>query len=238
LKKIIKNIPNAITSLNLLSGCMSVVMAFRGNIEVATYFIFAAAIFDFFDGFAARALKAYSPLGKQLDSLADVVSFGVAPSAIMFNMLFVIQTNIAFCANPNAIFAVSFVSFFIAVFSAIRLAKFNIDERQTESFIGLNTPACALFICGLVHFNLYSFIGCIVLLAAIPVLCFLLVCELPMFSLKIKKTESFLKKYYLQVLLLACSLVFIVVWHFKGITMSIALYVVLSVFSSVKKQKA
>lgn len=233
MRKIIKGIPNTITSMNLFCGCIAITMAFKGNLEIATYFIFAAAILDFFDGFTARLLNAHSPIGLQLDSLADVVSFGVAPSVIIFHILTVTQTYIQ--ADIPAF--IPYVAFLLAVFSALRLAKFNVDERQTDSFIGLNTPACTLFICGLVYFNIFSVTGYYFLLALIPVLCFLLVCELPMFSLKIKKTDtSFLKKYGWQIILLVCSIVFIAVWHLKGITLAIGLYVILSVIKMLIKK--
>ena len=121
---------------------MALVSAVEGDTATAAYFIFAAAVFDFCDGFAARLLNARSPLGLQLDSLADVVSFGAAPSAVIYSLLL--------HRLPDGWPAfLPFGAFLIAVFSALRLAKFNVDERQSESFIGLPTPACALLICGL-----------------------------------------------------------------------------------------
>jgi CDP-diacylglycerol--serine O-phosphatidyltransferase len=221
LRVIRKNIPNAITSLNLFCGCVALVFAFDNDTVTAAFFILAAAVFDFCDGFAARLLKAYSPMGKELDSLADVVSFGVAPSAIVFSML-----ADGTCFNPF----LSFGAFLIAVFSALRLAKFNIDTRQNESFIGLPTPACALFFCGLTSIQN---IDSRVLAALIPVFCFLLVCELPMFSLKIKKQagfQHFIKKYCLQILLAVCAIIFVAVFGLAGISYTIALYILLSLW--------
>ncbi|MDR2286851.1 MAG: CDP-diacylglycerol--serine O-phosphatidyltransferase [Prevotellaceae bacterium] len=231
--RIIKSsIPNILTAGNLFCGCIAIVLAINGNITDATYFIFVSAILDFFDGFVARLLKAQSQLGLQLDSLADMVSFGVAPSAIVFYILSVSQIHVA---AEIPVFT-PFLAFFIAVFSALRLAKFNIDEKQTSGFIGLPTPASTLFFCGLTGFDMFSVTGFYVLLALIPVFCFLLVCKLPMFSLKIKKSPDFVKKYSLQLLLSVCAIVFIAVWHLKGISITIAFYILFSIAEKIKKQ--
>ncbi|MEF9932347.1 MAG: CDP-diacylglycerol--serine O-phosphatidyltransferase [Bacteroidales bacterium] len=179
---IIKHIPNAITSMNLLSGCFSVIFAINGDYKVALLFIIAAAIFDFCDGFAARLLRAYSPMGKELDSLADMVSFGVAPAMMLFSFM-----------QSTTVGLITFVPLFIAVFSGLRLAKFNIDTRQTENFIGLATPACALF-CGSLMYALTVY-ACIAdflteYFYIIPllsiILSYLLTSEIPMFSFKFK----------------------------------------------------
>ena len=165
-----KHIPNAITSLNLICGVIGIIcvfdVRFGGNMTPAFICMLAAMVFDFCDGLAARLLNAYSPAGKELDSLADVVSFGVLPALMMFK-----ASN---CWIP----------LLLAVFSALRLAKFNIDERQHESFLGLPTPSAALIggsLCTL------GFIPAWVIALAAVLLCFLLVCELPMFSLKFGK---------------------------------------------------
>jgi CDP-diacylglycerol--serine O-phosphatidyltransferase len=224
MRKIINSIPNALTSGNLFCGCIAIVSALSGDIRLATYFIFVAAVCDFLDGFAARLLNAQSSIGLQLDSLADMVSFGVAPSVIIFEILTVSQIH-----APIELPAFTpFLAFFIAVFSALRLAKFNIDERQTSEFIGLPTPACTLFFCGLAYFDMYTVTGFYLLLASIPVFCFLLICELPMFSLKVKKSPDFVRKYSFQLLLILCAVVFISVWQLKGISITIAFYVLLS----------
>jgi CDP-diacylglycerol--serine O-phosphatidyltransferase len=133
-----KHIPNIITLANLFCGCLSIVATFSGQIGTAGFLIFLAAFFDFSDGFAARMLKAYSELGKQLDSLADVVSFGVAPAMIAFRIMFARQAELPFDFLP-------YIAFVMVLFSALRLAKFNIDTRQTENFMGMPTPANALF---------------------------------------------------------------------------------------------
>jgi CDP-diacylglycerol--serine O-phosphatidyltransferase len=230
MRKIINSIPNALTSGNLFCGCIAIVLAVNGDIKTATYFVFASAIFDFFDGFVARLLKAQSSLGLQLDSLADMVSFGVAPSAIVFHILSISQLHVPL---ELPVFTPYF-AFLIAVFSALRLAKFNIDERQTTGFIGLPTPACTLFFCGLAYYNIFTVTGFYLLLAFIPLFCFLLVCELPMFSLKMKKSPGFVKKYSLQLLLLFSAIVFIAVWRLKGISITIAFYIILSLSEHIR----
>src|SRR6201996_191899 len=128
-KRVKKHLPNAITCANLFSGCVGIVFAFQHNLIVAAYAVFLAAIFDFFDGFASRVLQSFSHIGKDLDSLADLVSFGVLPSVIMYELF--LQTQ----QIPNVSPWLNFIAFLIAVFSALRLAKFNHDTRQAESFI-------------------------------------------------------------------------------------------------------
>ena len=131
-----KHIPNTITCLNLISGCIATYWAFQGDYELALLFIVIGAVFDFFDGMVARLLHVSSPIGKELDSLADDITFGFAPSAIVFDFL---------CKFHTHLFFIPFLAFIMAAFSALRLAKFNLDERQALGFIGLPTPANALF---------------------------------------------------------------------------------------------
>ena len=190
----IKHIPNSITCCNLLSGCISVVLSCNGMMTAAGVMIFIAAVFDFFDGFAARLLKAYSPLGAELDSLSDVVSFGVAPSFIMYHYLSQQSTVNALWLEIAGFDVLPFAAISLAVFSALRLAKFNIDDRQTTSFIGLPTPAMGLFVASL-SFTLMNeslaFMGGLItnpyfLLAVIAIFSFLMVSDIPFFSLKIK----------------------------------------------------
>ncbi len=180
---IIRHIPNTITSLNLLSGCFATIFALQGNFTTAFLCIIAGAVCDFCDGLAARALKAYSPMGKELDSLADMVTFGVAPAMIMYR----------FQAEANFLV---YLPLLIAVFSGLRLAKFNIDTRQSENFIGLATPSCALICGSLIYASeiypaLHDFLTAesyIVPMLSL-VLCYLLVCEIPMFSFKFKSLK-------------------------------------------------
>ena len=175
-----KHIPNFITCLNLFSGCVAVYLAFKGNFQGALIAILLAAAFDFFDGFAARLLKAYSPMGKELDSLADVISFGMAPGAMVFSLL----STLDICVY------LPFVGFLIPVFSGLRLAKFNIDDRQTSSFLGLPVPANALFWAGLVFsFSAFFLANYWLLIILICLFCYFLVSEIPMFSLKFKNIK-------------------------------------------------
>ncbi len=137
-----KHIPNTITCCNLVSGCIAIVSAINGSPELALLWIIIGAVFDFFDGMSARLLGVSSPIGKELDSLADVVTFGVAPSTIIFHQLSVMVYP-EFLTSLHEY--IPYCAFIMAAFSALRLAKFNLDERQTTSFIGLPTPANALF---------------------------------------------------------------------------------------------
>ena len=139
---ITRHIPNTLTSLNLFCGCVAIISAFEGDMMNASLFIVLGAIFDFFDGMSARLLKAYSNIGKELDSLADMVTFGVAPAIMVFRTI----TNIECSCLPEFFHTfLPYTAFLLAIFSALRLANFNVDERQTTSFIGLNTPANAMF---------------------------------------------------------------------------------------------
>lgn len=157
-----KNIPNAITCGNLLCGCLAIVNALEGNLVWAAYLVGIAAVLDFFDGFAARMLKVSSPIGKDLDSLADMVTFGVVPGVVMFQMFndsigyFGIHTGYIYNTHEHPLFALwpflqylRYIVFLIPIFSAVRLAKFNNDTRQSDSFIGVPTPANAILICSL-----------------------------------------------------------------------------------------
>ena len=194
--KIVKHIPNSITCCNLLSGCVSILLTASGYLELAGVMIFVAALFDFFDGFAARLLKAYSPLGAQLDSLADVVSFGVAPSFIMFSYVNKLAIN-NFSLRIAGINVLPFLALFLAVFAALRLAKFNIDDRQTTSFIGLPTPAMGIFVASLPlamlneSFTFMSNLMCspLFVFAIVIGFCYLMISEIPFFSLKVKSLK-------------------------------------------------
>ena len=181
-----KHIPNALTCCNLLSGCIATSFAYNGDIRIAFLFIILAAVFDFFDGMVARLLHVSSPIGKELDSLADNITFGVAPSMMVFYELG--QLNCPDFLEPLT-GILPYTAFLIAAFSALRLAKFNIDERQSLSFIGLPTPANALFWGGLLMLQsnykdtpaFYVIILLLVFLSS-----YLLISEIPMFSLKFK----------------------------------------------------
>ena len=238
-KKIFRHIPNTITCLNLLCGCLSILSSLNGALETAAYFIFAAAVFDFFDGFAARWLQAYSAIGKELDSLADVVSFGVAPAFIMYEMLLKAAAKydlpVEFYSSG---WWVSAAAFLIAAFSALRLAKFNIDTRQTDSFIGLPTPANALFICSLAftssggNHSWAIFTGNMFFLLGITIVfSYLLVSELPLFSLKFKSFNW--KNNKIRYLFVAFSALILIGFHWAGFSLVILLYVILSIITNI-----
>lgn len=186
--RITRLIPNTLTCLNLFAGCVACVMAFEGNYMSALSFIILSAVFDFFDGMMARLLDAHSVIGKDLDSLADDVSFGVAPSVIVFSLLR--EMDLSWMGGAATCFP--FLAFLIAVFSALRLAKFNNDARQTSSFIGLPVPANALFWASLVAGGHDSLLCTdawwlpLGVLVAVVLSAWLLVSEIPMFSLKFK----------------------------------------------------
>jgi CDP-diacylglycerol--serine O-phosphatidyltransferase len=184
-----KHIPNTITCLNLISGCIATYWAFMGDYRMALLFIIIGAVFDFFDGMVARLLHVSSPIGKELDSLADDITFGFAPSAIIFSYLneSCAVANSTLCTLHSTL---PFVAFIMAAFSALRLAKFNLDERQALGFIGLPTPANALFwgaLIGGLHGNQIYFEGiewCVII--GMLISSYLLVSEIPMFALKFK----------------------------------------------------
>lgn len=180
-------LPNTLTCCNLICGCMAAGAAFHAHYVWALVMIICGAMFDFFDGMAARLLGVSSPIGKELDSLADVVTFGVAPSAMLFQLYGSVQYP-AFLlpAQPY----IPYVAFLTAAFSALRLAKFNLDQRQTSSFIGLPTPANALFwaslIVGQQAFLTSARFNVVLLFMLMFFFCLLLVAELPLFALKFK----------------------------------------------------
>lgn len=184
---ITRHIPNMVTCCNLLSGCIAAVMAFQSNYEAAILFIILGAVFDFFDGMLARLLNVSGPLGKELDSLADDITFGFAPSAIVFSLFKEVQYP-EFMSGITEYFP--YTAFIIAAFSALRLGKFNIDPRQSSSFIGLPTPANALFwgslVVGAHSFLVSDSFNAIYLFILVILMSYLLVAELPMFSLKFK----------------------------------------------------
>lgn len=225
-----KHIPNTITCCNLLSGCVAAVYAFLGVYPLAFAFIIAGAVFDFFDGLSARALKVSSPIGKELDSLADVITFGFAPATMVFSWL-------RECADAYLdmliAFAMPFAAFLLVAFSALRLAKFNVDERQTSSFIGLPTPANALFWGALVIGSHDTIVanpyGWMLIIALVLLFSWLLVAEIPMFSLKFKNFSW--KSNHVAYIFLLVSLVLLVVLGLNGLSAVIGWYIILSVLT-------
>ena len=236
--KIKIHIPNDITLLNLLSGCFSIVSAFEGDLVGAAYFIFLAAVLDFLDGTFARILNARTEIGKQLDSLADMVSFGLAPGFILFHLInnSLIITGLQITDN-----VLPYIAFLIPVFSAFRLAKFNIDTKQEFGFIGLPTPANAILIASFPLILFYelenSFISLNILqntwiLISISILLsVLLVAKLPLLSLKFKSISFSDNKSRYTFLLL--SVILLVILKFLAIPLIILLYVIISVIENI-----
>ena len=186
--QITKHIPNTITSMNLLCGALGVVFTFKGDLNIAFYLMIAGAVCDFFDGFAARLLKAFSPIGKDLDSLADLITFGMLPAMILNRRMI----------EGGMTGFLSYVPLIIVLFSALRLAKFNIDDRQTENFLGLPTPACAMWCGSLVYAADNGVMTSVDMLhnpyfipVASVILALLLVSEIPMISIKVKKGSEY-----------------------------------------------
>lgn len=206
--KIIKHIPNTITSMNLLCGVLGVIFTFQGALDLAFYLMILAAVFDFLDGFSARMLKAYSPMGKELDSLADLISFGLLP-ALMIHRRLVEGGMTGFWI---------YVPVIICIFSALRLAKFNVDDRQSENFLGLPTPACAMWCGSLIYAadrGVMTVAGLLseryIMIIAPVVLALLLVSEIPMFSMKFKKGSEYNKLRLCFIGVIAASAVAILV---------------------------
>lgn len=230
---IIRNIPNTITSCNLFCGCIASYWAFQGNYKLALLFIILGAVFDFFDGMTARLLHVSSPIGKELDSLADDVTFGLAPAAIVFSLFKEVHYP-AFLAPIADI--MPYAAFLIAVFSALRLAKFNLDERQTSSFIGMPTPANALFwgslTVGAHDFLTSTSFNAIYLLILVIIMSLLLVAELSMFSLKFKNLSWQQNK--VSYIFLIVSIPLLIIFQLSGFAAVILWYIVLSVLTRKK----
>ena len=230
---ITRHIPNFVTCCNLLSGCIAAVMAFQAQYEAATLFIILGATFDFFDGMLARLFHVSGPLGKELDSLADDITFGLAPSVIVFSLFKEVHYP-AFMQPFEDYFP--YTAFIIAVFSALRLGKFNIDPRQSSSFIGLPTPANALFWGSLVvgghSFLISPAFNALYLLILVLLMSYLLVAELPMFSLKFKNL-SWKDNQTSYIFLLVC-IPLLAVFQISGFAAIILWYILLSLLTKKK----
>lgn len=235
-----KHIPNSITSMNILCGVLGVIFSLDGKLETAFILMILAAVFDFCDGLSARLLKAYSDIGKELDSLSDVVSFGVLPSVMLY------------CVFGTQSQLLRFFPVLIAAFSALRLAKFNLDERQHEHFLGLPTPACAM-VCG----SLACFVakvpgsflarwcdGPVFLVLLTLLLCFLLVSEIPMFSFKFgggnkaSRNENVKRLVFLAVAVLGVLLAIFGGWHWSLVFLiAFSGYIIINLLSPVFVKK-
>ena len=233
---ITRNIPNTITCCNLISGCIATLSAFMGEIHMALLWIIIGAIFDFFDGMSARLLHVSSPTGKELDSLADDITFGMAPAAIVFYEMGIMEYP-AFLAPVQPY--MPFVAFLVAAFSALRLAKFNLDERQAMGFIGLPTPANALFwgalLVGAGDFIENTTWMVPVVIVMILLSCWLLVSEIPMFALKFKHWGW--KGNEVKYLFLITCVPLLIVFGVTAFAIIIAWYVLLSALVNKRNRK-
>ena len=231
--------PNLITLANLTCGLFSIVFAFQGNLEMASLCIFAGAFLDFFDGLAARLLKVSSELGKQLDSMADMVTFGVAPGFLMFHFMFYLSNTMIFrhSMSNEVFFLPASLALLIPILSAYRLANFNIDTRQTTSFIGLPVPALAIFVAAIPHINFEQFpmfVDMQFLTIIAIIMPILLVVEMPLFSLKFSKTESISSRLNIfRIILILSAVVLFFVFQFAAIPFIVILYLILSLLNNI-----
>ncbi|MFH2143597.1 MAG: CDP-alcohol phosphatidyltransferase family protein [Bacteroidota bacterium] len=242
MRAIIKCVPNFFTLLNLLAGSIAIVFSFEKKIEFGCYLIFLAVIFDFLDGFLARILNARSELGKQLDSLADLISFGLAPSVFIYHLfkLHYIKTNWSGLLNPGLVDVLFLgAGFTIVIFSALRLAKFNTDPEQKMNFKGLPTPANAIFVSSLplivftydntiyvdIVLNVYFLVAVSIIM---PVL---LIINMRMFSLKM--IGFAFKKNIFQFILIIASVILLIFLHFLAVPVIVLLYILLSFIKNI-----
>lgn len=239
-------IPNTLTLLNLLSGVIAVMFAAINQLEMAAYFVFIGILFDYFDGFTARLLNVQGELGKQLDSLADVITSGVVPGIVMFQL---IRQSLGQWVEPLWFTSVDklewlpFLGLMIPLASAYRLANFNIDTRQTNSFIGLPTPALSIFVLALPlilsqdpHPFIESLIKNSYVLIAITIIgSYLLNAELPMFALKFKTYQ--LKENFIKYIFLVLSLILLIGFQYLAIPLILILYIIMSVIQVLQPKK-
>ncbi len=233
------NIPNFVTSMNLACGLIGVVFAFKGRLDISFYFMVGGAVCDFLDGLVARLLKAVSPMGGQLDSLADLVTFGVLPSIMLYRLMIECMFHESWLC---------WIPLIIALASAWRLAKFNVDERQKSSFLGLPTPACGLLVAALCYHICYEPASFLATWAAAPVfvpvlsvvLAVLLVSEIPMFSLKMHKEDDRIlknKRLYMLLLVLAAIVVCVIFgYHWSFVVMTaLCCYILKNIIYAIAK---
>lgn len=228
------NIANILTLINLFSGCMAVVFIFNYQIELVPYCVLISLVADFLDGFAARLTKSATNIGLQLDSLADVVSFGVVPGAIIFQLLFQKYESSDAMLSTTRMYMYSAPAFIITLFAALRLAKFNVDTRQSDGFIGLATPAATMFVVGLLLIFLNNSYGLApviftgkVLYGTVALLAVLMIAEIPMFSFKFKNYGFAHNK--VRYLFIILSVVLLATLKFAAISLIIILYIIVSV---------
>ena len=227
-----KHIPNIITLVNLFCGCLALPFAFSGDYIPVFWLLTAGGVADYMDGLIARGLKVYSTLGKELDSLADMVSFGVVPGVILYRLLLEGQGA---AAETSAFFLPAAPAFLLTVFAGYRLGKFNIDTRQVDHFIGLPTPACTVFVAGLLMIfefnsfgmrawvsNPYFLYSCTLLLSV------LLISEVPMFNLKFKNLQWAGNE--IRIIFLVTAVLLLIIFREMAFSIIISLYILLSLF--------
>lgn len=235
-----KHIPNTITCLNLASGFIAIIFALNCEMAIAGWLILAAMVFDFFDGFSARALKSYSDMGKELDSMADMVSFGIAPAIIIFkNMEMAMGLSVYNIVElPHQQLLPLLATVIMPICAGLRLAKFNIDETQKDSFKGLATPASALFVVSIVLADKYSgsqlsqflFGSSASILIITIILSLLMVCRMPMLSLKFHNLKF--KENTSRFVLIALIVLTLIICGIKGAPLIIPIYIITSLISS------
>ena len=227
LSRLRANIPNAITCMNLLSGALACIFAFRysetigpmAGYQWAFLFIAASAVFDFCDGAMARLLHVYSLIGKELDSLSDLISFGLAPTMLMYNTIV--------AANGGTPVWWAYTALIIAVMGGLRLAKFNVDDRQTTSFIGLPIPANAIFWIGMVAWiHAHGYPGTAIVAVIMLLVALLMVSSLPMFSLKF--SDFGWRNNFRRYIMLAAAAIFVITEGLPGLAWAILLYILIS----------
>ena len=234
-----RNIPNLITLANLFFGLCAILFAFEGTLVVSATFIFYGAFCDFLDGLLARILKVGSEFGKQLDSFADMITFGVAPGIILFQLFYFGYADEFFLSNiKDPLLFPAIIAFLLPIFSAIRLARFNIDKRQCNSFIGLPTPAAAIFVAALPLIAKYQQLSMFTdfrfLIATSVVLPLLLVTKIPLFSLKFSKGESVSSKLNIfRITLIISAVILLFIFQFAAIPFIVILYLILSLLNNI-----
>jgi len=235
---ITRNIPNIITLANLFCGLCAIIFAFQGSLQLASFCIFSGAFFDFFDGLAARLLRVSGGLGKQLDSMADMVTFGVAPGFILFHIMHHLPQEIIFRSATGGFVFPGILALLIPIFSAVRLANFNIDTRQTTSFIGLPTPVLAIFIAALPLIDNYQQLPLLsdsrILITIAVILPLLLVVKIPLFSLKFSKEGNIASSLNIfRIILILASVILLFIFQFAAIPFIVILYLILSLLNNI-----
>jgi CDP-diacylglycerol--serine O-phosphatidyltransferase len=235
------SLPNILTLINLFAGCIAVIFTFNYQVELVPYCVGVSLLADFLDGFAARFTKNSTDIGKQLDSLADVVSFGLVPGAIIFQLLFQKYESAEVLYSSTKIYLFSAPAFLITLFAALRLAKFNVDTRQSDKFLGLATPAATIFVIGYLLVFLHNQFGLTpyifdrkILYAIIAGLCILMVTEIPMFSFKFKSFDW--KGNEVIYLFIILSVILLASLKFVAISLIIILYVLVSIGTNLVKK--